>query len=73
MAESQLCCGLESILYSQSLHIELNFHLLLSQPQTALLRSPPSPKREGFRRGGPRPLPTTEACSSLKGTLAPAG
>ena len=30
------------------------------------------PKREGFRRGGPRPLPTTEACSSLKGTLAPA-
>lgn len=31
------------------------------------------PKWEGCRRGGPRPLPTTEACSSLKGTLAPAG
>lgn len=25
------------------------------------------PKVEGCRRGGPRPLPTTEACSSLKG------
>lgn len=41
MAESQLFCGLESILDSQSLHIELNFHLLLSQPQTARLRSLP--------------------------------
>lgn len=31
------------------------------------------PKGEGCRRGAPRPLPTTEACSSLKGTLAPMG
>ena len=31
------------------------------------------PKGEGCRRGGPRPLPTTEACSNLKGLWHPWG